>query len=94
VKVAQFQEQSKEGPQKCPVYLRLPWIGNVSLEFEKQTKTARKECYSAIQLRIIFVNKKSLPSIYKDHVPTTLNKVRSYINTCAAVIAGTWAELR
>jgi len=49
-----IQEQPKEGPQKCPVYLRLPWIGNVSLKFEKQTKSAIKECYSAVQPRIIF----------------------------------------
>jgi len=34
-KITEFQKQPKEGPQKCPVYLRLPWIGNESLKFEK-----------------------------------------------------------
>ena len=24
----------KEGPEKCPVNLRLPWIGNISTKFE------------------------------------------------------------
>jgi len=43
-KITQFQEQPEEGPQKCHVYLRLPWIGNVSLKFEKQTKCAIKKC--------------------------------------------------
>jgi len=91
-KITQFQEQPKEGPQKCPGYLRLSWIGNVSLIFEKQTKSAKKECYSAVQRRIIFSTKKILPAIYKDLVPTTQQKWL-YINMCAAVIAGTWAEL-
>jgi len=93
-KITQFQEQSEEGPQKCPVYLCLLWIGKVSLKFEKQTKSAIKECYNAVQPRIMFSTKKILPSIYKDHVPTTQQSIWSYINTYAAVIAGTWAELR
>jgi len=25
-KIAQFQELPKDGSQKCPAYLRLPWI--------------------------------------------------------------------
>ena len=37
---ALFSRKPKEGPQKCPVYLKLPWIGKISLNFEKQTKIA------------------------------------------------------
>jgi len=66
----QFKEQPKEGPQKCLVYLRLSWIGNMPLVFEKQTKSAIKECYSVIQPWIISSTKKILLSIYKDHVYT------------------------
>jgi len=48
-----------------------------SLKFEKQTKTAIKECYSAVQPRIIF-----LPLIYKNHVPTTQ---QSIVVTCISI---------
>jgi len=65
-----------------PHYLRLPWIGNVSLKFEKQTKSAIKECYSTVQLRIIFSTKKILPAIYKDHVPTTQQCMVVYQYVC------------
>ena len=29
-KIACFYQPVKEGPQKCPVYIKLPWIGNLS----------------------------------------------------------------
>ena len=33
-KIGNFSADIKFGPQKCPVYLKLPWIGNSSLRFE------------------------------------------------------------
>ena len=62
-KIALFNRKPKEGPQKCPVYLKLPWIGKISLNFEKQTKIAINRCY---QPRIIFTTRKNLPAIHKD----------------------------
>ena len=38
-KIACFHQLVKEGRQKCPVYLELPWIGNISLKFEEQVKS-------------------------------------------------------
>ena len=36
---ANFAAEKPCGPEKCPVYLQLPWIGNVSSKFEtKLTK--------------------------------------------------------
>ena len=33
-----FETTSKRfGAEKCPLYLKLPWIGNISLKYEKQT---------------------------------------------------------
>ncbi len=43
-KIAGFSADKKIGPQKCPVYLKLPYIGNVSMRFEKQIKTAITKC--------------------------------------------------
>ena len=31
-KCQQFATKPKFGPEKCPVYLRLPWIGNASMQ--------------------------------------------------------------
>ena len=33
-KLANFAVEKTFGPEKCPVYLKLPWIGNVSSKFE------------------------------------------------------------
>ena len=35
-KIEEFKLPPKEGPEKCPVYLKLPWIGNISTTFEKK----------------------------------------------------------
>ena len=44
-KITFFNLKPKEGTQKCPVYWKLPWIGKISLNFEKQTKIAINRCY-------------------------------------------------
>ena len=60
-KIALFNRKPKEGWQKCLVYLKLPWIGKILLNFEKQTKTAINQCYQAVKPRIIFTTRKFLP---------------------------------
>ena len=35
-KLANFAAEKPIGPEKCPVYLKLPWIGNVSSKLENQ----------------------------------------------------------
>ena len=65
-KIALFNRKPKEGQQKYPVYLKLPWIGKISLNFEKQTKTAVNRCYQAVEPRIILATRKILPVIHKD----------------------------
>ena len=59
----------KKGPQKCPIYLKLPWVGKISLNFEKQTENAINLCYQAFELRIIFTTRKILPAILEDVLP-------------------------
>ena len=55
-KIARFYEPVNEGPQKCPVYLKLHWIGNISLKFEKQVKSNVQNCFTAVQRRVILKN--------------------------------------
>ena len=47
-KIALFNRQPKEEQQKCTVYLKLPWIGKFSLNFEKQTVAAIGRCCRAV----------------------------------------------
>ena len=66
----------KFGPEKCPVYLRLPWLGSVSTQFEKQVKSAVKLCFSAVEPRVVYstngllsaTNKDVLPALQKSNV--------------------------
>ena len=55
---------SKKGPQKCPVYLKIPWIGNTSPKFLKQLKAAVSTCNRATELLFVFA-KSSFPTVYK-----------------------------
>ena len=64
-----FLKQSlpKFGPNKCPVYPKLPWIGNISLKFENKTTkkilpqrkckirstATHQQCGSAIRLHLM-----------------------------------------
>ena len=34
-KIARFSTLKRFGPEKCPVYLRVPWIGKPSTNLEK-----------------------------------------------------------
>ena len=81
-KIVLFDRKPKEEPQKCPIYLKLPWIGNISLNFEKQTKIAINQCYQAVEPRIIFTTRKILPAIHKDVLPSLQQSMVVYQYVC------------
>ena len=56
--------------KKCPVYLHIPWIGNVSMKFEKQITSAVKRCFFSVEPRVIFNTRQLLPAIKKDVLPS------------------------
>ena len=61
-KIGNFSADVKFGPQKCPVYLKLPWIGDCSLRFESQIKQAITNCFFAVNPRVVYSTKG--PSIH------------------------------
>ena len=69
MKMKQFHALPKFGPEKCPVYLRLPCLGSVSTRFEKQVKSAVKQCFSAVEPRVVYSTKELLPATNKDVLP-------------------------
>ena len=93
-KIAFFNRKPKEGPQKCPVYLKTPWIGKISLNFEKQTKIAINRCYQAVEPRIIFTTRKILPAIHKDVLPSLQQSmvVYQYVSRCDCRYEGRTAQ--
>ena len=65
-----------------PVYLKLPWIGKISLKFESQIKSAVEKCYGAVDPRVIFSARKLLPAIHKDALPFTHQSMVVYQYVC------------
>ena len=87
-RIANFSAFRKMGPQKCPVYLKLPWIGNISLRFESQIRQAITKCFFAVNPRIVYSTKRALPSIEKiAFLPT--KKIPLFMNSRASVIRAT-----
>ena len=68
-KIAQFSTLKRFGPEKCPVYLRVPWIGKPSANLEKEVKTAVESCYGSVSTRLVFTSKRMLPVARKDVLP-------------------------
>ena len=50
-----ISRSAKFEPEKCPVYLRLPWLGSASTRFEKQVKSAFNQCFSAVEPRVVLL---------------------------------------
>ena len=74
-KIGNFSADVKFGPQKCPIYLKLPWISDSSLSFESQIKQAITNCFFAVKPRVV-------PSIQNLCVPATQKSSVVYEFTC------------
>ena len=76
-KLANFVAEYSCGPEKCPIYLKLPWIGNVSSKFGNQSNKAITSSFYAVKPHEVYSTKVMLPSAKKDSVPTTQKKLCS-----------------
>ena len=81
-KIAQFSMPKRFGPENCPVYLRVPWIGKASIGLDKNVKTAVESCYGSVTTRVVFTSKGMLPVACKDVLPTTLKSSIVYEYSC------------
>ena len=89
-KIARFYEPVKEGPQKCLVYLKLPWIGNISFRSSSKSKSNRmfKIVFQLFTPALSSKRTRFCPHFTRMLCPPH-NKAWSYTNTGAAVIVGT-----
>jgi len=56
--------------KKCPVYVHISWIRNVSMKFEKQITSAVKRCFFPVEPRVVFTTRQLLPATKKDVIPS------------------------
>ena len=70
------------GHEKCPVYLRVSWIGKASIGLDTNVKTAVKSCYGSVTTRMVCTSKRMLPVARKDVLPTTLKSSVIYEYSC------------
>jgi len=69
-KLQQLNSNPVHTVKKCPVYLHVPWIGNVSMKFEKQITSAVKRCFFSVETRVVFTTRQLLPATKKDVLPS------------------------
>ena len=81
-KLSRFYLEPKEGPQRCPVNLKLPWIEKISLKFEIQIKSAVKKYYGTVEPRVLFLTRKLQPAIHKGALPSTHQCMVVYQYVC------------
>ena len=90
-KLFRFQQNTKEGPKKCLVYLKLPWIGENSLKFERKIKSLITNRLGASNHEWSFP-----PNVfYLQYIRTffpLFNKVMSHMNNCVTAIIGMWVK--
>ena len=72
-KLFDYNKTNKEkfiGPEKCPVYLKLPWLRDISENcFERALKNATEKTSFATELRCIFSTRTILLPTPKDSRP-------------------------
>ena len=81
-KLRAFYSARKFVPEKCPVYIHLPWLGPLSQRFEKQIVTSVSNCYNSVKTNVIFMTRKILPGIQKDVLPALHSSNIIYLFRC------------
>ena len=89
-KLANFAAEKSFGSEKCPVYLKLPWTGNVSSKSENQINKAITSCFYAVKPLVVYNTRVMLPSAKKDSVPSTQKScvVYEFLCRCEARYVG------
>ena len=61
-----FEKPIKQGPNKCPVYLRLSYLGREAIALESNVKNIVNSTFRSVQLGISYFTRKPLNGICKD----------------------------
>ena len=84
-------EQNRHfGPAKCPVFIKLPWMGKVSDDIERKTKNIMDNFFFVIIVIFLFLKRAILSPTPKKSLPTQLlgNVIYEYKCECDARYIG------
>ena len=81
-KLQQHNSKPVHTVKKCPVYLHVPWIGNVSTKFENQITSAVKRCFFSVEPRVVFTTRQLLPATKKEMLPSHHQSNLIYQSVC------------
>ena len=70
------------GPKRCPVYLKLPWIGERSILFERNIKRYVTACFNAAALRVSYSTTSRMNFSLKSPLPTPSRSKVIYLFQC------------
>ena len=86
-KLQQLNSNPVHTVEKCPVYLHIPWIGNVSMKFEKQITSAVKRCFSSSNHVLFLTPDSSYQQLRKTcYLPILTTML--FTSLCATAIVG------
>ena len=68
-KIAHFHKTKVASAQRCPVYLRLTWLCEISDRFADQISACIRRCYFASNLPVVYRTRTVLPPGRKDVLP-------------------------
>ena len=64
-------DERKMDPEKCPVYIKIPWKGKMSQRYEEQIKRCVSNTYLPVRQRVIFTSRRLIPAVKKDVLPAS-----------------------
>ena len=68
---ARFFTPKPSGSDKCPVYLKVFWMGEPYTKLSRGVKATVDNCFASVNPRVIYTSKSILLIAHKDVVPTT-----------------------
>ena len=75
--------------KKCPVYLHIPWIGNVLMKFEKQITSVVKRCFFSVD-HVLFLTLDSSYQQLRKMCYLPIITAMLFISLCATAVVGTF----
>ena len=69
LKLKKYECAPTLGPRKCPVYLKLPYLGDTSEKVSKVIRSNVEEVYNSVKVRIIYSTRSCFPASRKDAIP-------------------------
>ena len=70
------------GPTRCPVPIKLPYVGSASDKVEKDIRNLTRKCFYSVDPRVIFSSAPIMSHCFKDRIPTNDTSMVIYHFRC------------